>query len=112
MLRANWAPFAFICFLTPVVSFVMALVAFRTGSLPEEQEAAYVAALSNVAQYQILGVLAGLAVMQHPLWNSILLPTTAAIIIGIQAILSGGISLVIALRGGGWVTKYDNLQQQ
>jgi uncharacterized membrane protein HdeD (DUF308 family) len=45
---------------------------------------------------------AGLVVMQHPLWGSVLLPATAAIIIGIQAVLSGDISLVIASRGGGW----------
>lgn len=50
----------------------------------------------------ILGILAGLVVVQHPLWGSILLPATAAIIIDVQAILSSGISLVIAFKGGGW----------
>lgn len=42
------------------------------------------------------------AVMQHPLWDSILLPTTAAIIIGIQDSLSCGIFLIIAFRSSGW----------
>jgi uncharacterized membrane protein HdeD (DUF308 family) len=49
----------------------------------------------------ILGIFAGLIVLQHPLWGAALLPATAAIILGIQAVLSGIFGLVVAFKGGG-----------
>lgn len=50
----------------------------------------------------IIGVLAGIVVLQHPLWSTLLLPAVYVIIIGIEGIIIGGTSLVVAFRGGGW----------
>ena len=50
----------------------------------------------------ILGILAGLVVLNHPLWASILVPTTLVIILGIWGLLMGVISLVQAFQGDGW----------
>src|SRR5918911_3055929 len=50
----------------------------------------------------IIGVLAGIVVLQHPLWSTLLLPAIYVIILGIQGIIIGGTSLVMAFRGGGW----------
>ena len=50
----------------------------------------------------ILGILAGLIVIQHPLWGSIFLPALAAILLGIQGLIVGVISLIFAFKGGGW----------
>ena len=48
----------------------------------------------------ILGIIAGILVLQHPLWSTALVPTVVAIIIGIYGIMAGIISLVEAFRGG------------
>src|SRR5919199_4071301 len=50
----------------------------------------------------ILGVLAGIVVLQHPLWSTLLLPAVYVIILGTQGIILGGASLVTSFRGGGW----------
>lgn len=50
----------------------------------------------------IVGVLAGLSVMQHPLWSSILLPTILVIFLGVDGLLMGVIGLIAAFKGGGW----------
>lgn len=50
----------------------------------------------------ILGILAGLLVIQHPLWSAILLPTTLVIIFGIEGLVMGAINLIQAFRGAGW----------
>jgi uncharacterized membrane protein HdeD (DUF308 family) len=50
----------------------------------------------------ILGVLAGIVVLQHPVWSTLLLPAIYVIILGVQGIISGVASLVIAFRGEGW----------
>lgn len=52
----------------------------------------------------ILGVLAGLVVLQHPLWSTVLVPAIYVIILGVQGIFIGIFSLVVAFRGGGWGT--------
>lgn len=52
----------------------------------------------------IVGVLAGLVVLQHPVWSSLLLPAVYVIILGVQGIILGGAGLVMAFRGGGWGT--------
>jgi uncharacterized membrane protein HdeD (DUF308 family) len=49
-----------------------------------------------------LGILAGIVVLQHPLWSTLLVPAIYVLILGIQGLISGGISLVLAFRGGGW----------
>ena len=50
----------------------------------------------------ILGVLAGIVVLQHPVWSTLLLPAIYVIILGVQGIISGVVSMVIAFRGEGW----------
>ena len=50
----------------------------------------------------VIGILAGIVVLQHPLWSTLLLPAVYVIILGIQGIISGGASLVMAFQGGGW----------
>jgi uncharacterized membrane protein HdeD (DUF308 family) len=49
-----------------------------------------------------LGVIAGIAVLRHPLWSALLLPATVAFLLGIQGVIVGIISLIFAFRGGGW----------
>jgi uncharacterized membrane protein HdeD (DUF308 family) len=50
----------------------------------------------------ILGILAGMAVIQHPLWSAILIPTILVIIIAVQGLIAGVIQLIQAFQGGGW----------
>jgi uncharacterized membrane protein HdeD (DUF308 family) len=50
----------------------------------------------------ILGIVAGLLVIQHPLWGSFVVPALAAILLGLQGLIVGVIGLVFAFKGGGW----------
>lgn len=50
----------------------------------------------------ILGILAGLSVLDTPLWSAILIPTIAIIFLGVQGLVSGAVELYMAFRGGGW----------
>lgn len=50
----------------------------------------------------ILGVIAGLIVIQHPLWSALLVPATLVLILGIEGILIGVVRLVQAFMGAGW----------
>jgi uncharacterized membrane protein HdeD (DUF308 family) len=50
----------------------------------------------------VLGILAGIVVLQHPLWSTLLVPAILVIFLGIQAIVTGGVSLVMAFQGEGW----------
>ena len=50
----------------------------------------------------VLGVIAGILIIQHPLYSAILVPTTLIIILGIQGIIIGIVNLIQAFRGGGW----------
>ena len=49
----------------------------------------------------ILGVLGGLFVIQHPLWESAFVPIVSNFIIGMIGIFIGLIQLLLASRGGG-----------
>ena len=49
----------------------------------------------------IIGILAGIVVLQHPLWSTLLVPAVYVIILGIQGLIVGGTILVMAFRGGG-----------
>jgi uncharacterized membrane protein HdeD (DUF308 family) len=49
-----------------------------------------------------LGILAGIVVLQHPVWSSVLVPAIYVIILGIQGLIQGGVNLVMAFRGEGW----------
>jgi uncharacterized membrane protein HdeD (DUF308 family) len=50
----------------------------------------------------ILGALAGVLIIENPLWSALLVPATLAIIVGIIGIVIGILQLASALRGGGW----------
>src|SRR5437660_449204 len=49
----------------------------------------------------IIGVLAGLAILRHPWWASVLVPTTLTWIIGVFGIVIGLAAIVRAFMGGG-----------
>jgi uncharacterized membrane protein HdeD (DUF308 family)/predicted flap endonuclease-1-like 5' DNA nuclease len=50
----------------------------------------------------ILGILAGIMIIKNPLWSTLLVPTSLAILIGAIGIAIGVLQLVYAFRGGGW----------
>jgi uncharacterized membrane protein HdeD (DUF308 family) len=50
----------------------------------------------------ILGILAGIVVMRHPIASALVIPSILILLLGIQGLVMGGISLVLAFRGGGW----------
>ena len=50
----------------------------------------------------ILGLIAGIVVLQHPLWSAIALPTYLIYFIGFLAMFQGFGGLIQAFRGGGW----------
>jgi len=50
----------------------------------------------------VLGILAGIAVLKHPLLSTILLPTMLVYLIAIEGIVMGVVSLIEAFKGGGW----------
>ncbi len=50
----------------------------------------------------ILGIIAGILVLQHPLWSPVVIGATLIIILGIQGILAGIMQLIMAFTGGGW----------
>ena len=52
----------------------------------------------------ILGILAGFAVINHPLWSTVLVPTTLVIILGVEGLIFGIVGLFQAFKGAGWGT--------
>jgi uncharacterized membrane protein HdeD (DUF308 family) len=50
----------------------------------------------------ILGIIAGILIIQHPLWSTLLVPATLVIILGIQGIIIGIVKLIQAFQGAGW----------
>ena len=50
----------------------------------------------------IVGILAGLLILQHPLWSAFLVPGVTVILTGIFGIIIGLVGLVRAFQGGGW----------
>ena len=50
----------------------------------------------------ILGILAGLLIIQNPLWSTLIVPSTLVIILGIEGIIIGVINLIQAFSGAGW----------
>lgn len=49
-----------------------------------------------------LGILAGIFVMRHPIASAVAIPAFLVLLLGIQGLIMGGISLVLAFKGGGW----------
>ena len=50
----------------------------------------------------ILGILAGLAIIQNPLWSTLIVPSVLVIILGIEGMIIGVVGLIQAFSGGGW----------
>ena len=50
----------------------------------------------------IIGILAGIIVLNHPLWSPLVVGGTLVIILGIQGIIFGTVGLIQAFKGGGW----------
>ena len=50
----------------------------------------------------ILGINAGILVVQHPLWTSWIFGATLIIILGIQGLIIGGVRIYEAFKGAGW----------
>lgn len=50
----------------------------------------------------ILGIIAGILILQHPLWSTLLVPATLVWLLGIFGIVMGCISLFQAFKGAGW----------
>ena len=50
----------------------------------------------------ILGIIAGMIIIKHPLWSPIMLTTVLVIVLGIEGIIIGIINLIQAFKGGGW----------
>ena len=50
----------------------------------------------------IVGILAGILILQHPLYAPLLVGAALVIILGIQGIIMGIVGLIQAFQGGGW----------
>jgi uncharacterized membrane protein HdeD (DUF308 family) len=50
----------------------------------------------------VLGILAGIVVLRHPIASAVALPAFIVLILGIQGLITGVISLAMAFKGGGW----------
>jgi len=50
----------------------------------------------------IIGILAGLTIMRHPLWSTFMLPTVLVIFLGIDGLIIGAVGIFAAFKGGGW----------
>ena len=50
----------------------------------------------------LLGIVAGLYIIQHPIISTALVPLTFVIILGIEGIIIGIVDIVKAFKGGGW----------
>jgi len=50
----------------------------------------------------IIGILAGIAIINYPLWSSVLVPTVLVWVFGFFGIMIGVIGLIQAFQGAGW----------
>ena len=49
-----------------------------------------------------IGILAGLAIMRHPLWSTFMLPSVLIIFLGVDGLIIGVVGIFAAIKGGGW----------
>jgi uncharacterized membrane protein HdeD (DUF308 family) len=52
----------------------------------------------------VVSILAGIFILRYPLISAVTIPALTILFLGIQGIIVGGISLVMAFKGGGWST--------
>jgi uncharacterized membrane protein HdeD (DUF308 family) len=50
----------------------------------------------------VLSILAGLLVLEHPLWSGVLIPSVVVFLVGFLSIAQGAAGLVAAVQGGSW----------
>jgi uncharacterized membrane protein HdeD (DUF308 family) len=50
----------------------------------------------------ILGIVAGVIVIQHPIWASAVVPATLAIILGIEGLIIGVVAIILAFQEKSW----------
>jgi uncharacterized membrane protein HdeD (DUF308 family) len=50
----------------------------------------------------ILGIIAGILILQHPLWSTLLVPATLVWLLGLFGLIMGGIGIFQAFKGAGW----------
>jgi uncharacterized membrane protein HdeD (DUF308 family)/predicted flap endonuclease-1-like 5' DNA nuclease len=50
----------------------------------------------------VLGIIAGIIILRHPLWSALLVPATLVILLGLLGITIGIIKLIQAFQGEGW----------
>jgi uncharacterized membrane protein HdeD (DUF308 family) len=50
----------------------------------------------------ILGIIAGIVILNHPLWATLLVPATLVWLLGFFGVIMGGISIFQAFKGSGW----------
>lgn len=50
----------------------------------------------------IVGILAGIIILQHPLWSPVVVGSTLVIILGIQGLIIGVVEVIQAFQGAGW----------
>jgi uncharacterized membrane protein HdeD (DUF308 family) len=50
----------------------------------------------------VLSILAGIYILRFPLVSAVVIPATVILLLGIQGLIVGAVSLVMAFKGGGW----------
>lgn len=50
----------------------------------------------------VLGIIAGLIILQHPLWSPVVVGEVLIIILGVEGIIIGVVYLIQAFQGAGW----------
>jgi uncharacterized membrane protein HdeD (DUF308 family) len=50
----------------------------------------------------ILGILAGIIIINHPLWSTVLVQATVVLLLAIDGLIIGIVGLIQAVKGGGW----------
>jgi len=50
----------------------------------------------------VLGIIAGMMIIKHPLWSSLIVPATIVLVLSIEGLIIGIVGLVQAFQGAGW----------
>lgn len=50
----------------------------------------------------VIGIVAGIVIIQHPVWSALLVPGTLVILLGVFGLIIGVINIIQAFQGGGW----------
>lgn len=52
----------------------------------------------------IVGIIAGIVILQHPIWSPLVVTGVLVIFLGILGLIYGIMGLIAAFQGGGWVS--------